>query len=175
MRFTSTVCAALLMTPVVGISQMLPTAEPGVHVGSRVRIAAPIFGTQKRVGTVVSVTSDTLVLRHGPSFATQSVATSDITALEVSKGTHTRKAKGALWGLLIGSATGAALGYALYKDPKCDGPPSIFGCTYFLGPNSKGENAAWSGVAGGIVGTVIGTLVGMAARDAWAPATLGGR
>jgi len=173
MRFTSTLCAALLVTPVVGISQMAPTTEAGVHAGSRVRIAAPVFGTQKRVGTVVSMTSDTLVLRHGASLATQSVATSDITALEVSKGTYTRKAKGALWGLLIGSGTGAALGYALYKDPKCDGPPSFFGCTNFLGPNSKGENAIWSGVAGGILGTVIGTLVGMGARDRWAPASLG--
>ena len=173
MRFTSTLCAALLMTPVVGFSQMAPTTEAGVHAGSRVRIAAPVFGTQKRVGTVVSMTSDTLVLRHGASLATQSVATSDITALEVSKGTYTRKAKGALWGLLIGSGTGAALGYALYKDPKCDGPPSFFGCSNWFGPNSKGENAVWSGVAGGILGTVMGTLVGMGARDRWAPASLG--
>ena len=174
MRFISTLCAVALMTPVVVLSQQMTTTElVVVDAGSRVRIAAPVFGTQKRVGTVVSMTSDTLVLRHGASLATQSVATSDITALEVSKGTYTRKAKGALWGLLIGSGTGAALGYALYKDPKCDGPPSFFGCTNFLGPNSKGENAIWSGVAGGILGTVIGTLVGMGARDRWAPASLG--
>ena len=174
LRFTSTLCAIALMIPVVGGSQQIGTTGTYVvDAGSRVRISAPVFGNKKQVGTVVSVTRDSLILRRGASLATQPVATSEITGLEVSKGTYTRKAKGALWGLLIGSGTGAALGYALYKDPKCADPPDLFGCSYWFGPNSKGENAVWSGVAGGIVGTVIGTLVGMGARDRWAPASLG--
>ena len=86
MRFISTLCAVTLMAPVIGISQTVPPRE--VDAGSRVRIAAPVFGTEKQVGTVVSVTRDTLVLRRGANLTTQSVATSDITALEVSKGSQ---------------------------------------------------------------------------------------
>jgi len=164
------------MAPVIGISQTVPPQEVRVDAGSRVRIAAPVFGTNKQVGTVVSVTRDTLVLRRGANLTAQSVATSDITALDVPKGTYTRKGKGALWGLLIGAGTGAVLGYTLYKEPKCNDPQQLFGCNFtIVGPDSKGSNAAYSGVAGGIVGAVIGTLVGMGSRDAWAPATLGTR
>jgi hypothetical protein len=176
MRFISTLCAVALVTPIIGISQTVPPEEVRADAGSRVRIAAPVFGTKKQIGMVVSVTRDTLVLRRGANLTTQSVATSDITALEVSKGTYTRKGKGALWGLLIGAGTGAVLGYVLYKEPKCNDPQQLFGCNFTIfGPDSKGSNAAYSGVAGGIVGAVIGTLVGMGSREAWAPATLGTR
>lgn len=176
MRFTSTLCAVALMTPVVCLSQQIVTTEgAGVDAGSRVRISAPVFGNKKQVGTVVSVTRDSLVLRHGASLATQSLATSDITALEVSKGTYTRKAKGALWGTLIGAGAGAAIGALTYQKPKCNDPQSVFGCFYIFGPDTRGSDAAFGGIAGGLVGAVVGTLVGMGRRDAWVPATLGAR
>ena len=175
MRFTSTLCAIALIAPVAAISQTVPTTESHVDAGSRVRIAAPVFGTERKVGTVVSVTSDTLVLRHGASLAGQSVATSDITAIEISTGTHSRKAKGALWGTLLGAGTGAVLGYALYKEPKCNNPDGFFGCIVFLGPTSAGENAVWSGVGGAIIGGIAGTLFGMRRADTWVPGTLGAR
>jgi hypothetical protein len=175
MRFISTLCAVALMTPVVVLSQQMGTTEIiVVDAGSRVRIAAPVFGPKRQVGTVVSLTRDTLVLRQGSSVATRSVATSDITRLEVSRGSYTRKGKGALWGLLIGAGTGAVLGYALYEEPVCN--PPTFGCgPSIVGPDSKGSNAVYSGVAGAIVGALIGTLVGSSSRDRWAPATVGAR
>jgi hypothetical protein len=165
------------MTPVIGISQQTGTTEVAVvDAGSRVRIAAPVFGPKKQVGTVVALTRDTLVLRQAANVAARSVATSDITALEVSKGTYTKKGKGALWGLLIGASAGAAIGYLSYEEPKCDPQPSLFGCGFYIfGPDTKGSNAAFGSIAGGIVGTVIGTLVGMGRRDAWVPATVGAR
>jgi hypothetical protein len=169
----STLCAVVLMTPVAGLSQMSQPGEIRVDTGSRVRIAAPVFGPKKQVATVVSVTRDTLVLRQGASTASRSVATLDITTLEVSRGTHTRKANGALWGLLIGAGTGAVLGYVFYQPPKCQ--DQGFGCIIFIGPDSKGSNAAISAVGGGIVGTLIGTLVGMRATETWVPATVGAR
>ena len=172
MRFMSTLCAVVLMTPVAGQSQMSQPENIRVDTGSRVRIAAPVFGPKKQVGTVVSFTRDTLVLRQGASTAFQSVATSDITALEVSGGKHTRKAKGALWGLFIGAGSGAILGYAMYKAPTCDNP---FGCFDIIGPNSKSENAVWSGVGGGILGLLVGTLFGMGATETWVPGTVGAR
>ena len=172
MRFMSTFCAALLLTPVAGMAQVSQPDVIPVDAGSRVRIAAPVFGSEKRVGTVVSLTHDTLVLRQGANTAFQPVATSEITALEVSSGTHTRKAKGALWGLVIGAGSGGILGYTLYKEPKCQG----FNCIALIAaPRSKASNAAFSAVGGGLLGILVGTLFGMSATETWAPGTVGAR
>ncbi len=173
MRFMSTLCAVVLMTPTVGVSQISQPDIIRVDTGSRVRIAAPVFGPKKQVGTVVSLTRDTLLLRRSGNTAFQSVATSDITALEISNGTHTNKAKGALWGLLIGAGGGAILGYTLYKEPTCQNQPG--GCFLILGPDSKGSNAAFSAVAGGLVGILAGTLFGMHATETWVPGTVAAR
>jgi hypothetical protein len=176
MRFKSTLCAVALMTPVAGIAQMAAPEDPRVDAGSRVRIAAPVFGTKaKQVGTVVSVAPDTVVLRLGATIPGRSLAISDITSLEVARGKHTRKAQGALWGTLIGAGVGGILGYALYKEPQCSND-AFFGCINFtVGPTSKGSNAMVSAVAGGLVGALVGTLVGGRATDIWVPATIGGR
>jgi hypothetical protein len=173
MRFMSTFCAVVLMAPVAGMAQISQSGVIQVDTGSRVRIAAPVFGPEKKMGTVVSLTWDTLVLRHGAKPTFQPVATSEITALEVSSGTHTRKAKGALWGLVIGAGSGAILGYTLYKEPKCR--DEGFGCIILIGPDSKGSNAAFSAVGGGLLGMLIGTLFGMQATETWAPGTVGAR
>jgi hypothetical protein len=173
MRFMSTFCAVVLMAPVAGMAQISQSGVIQVDTGSRVRIAAPVFGPEKKMGTVVSLTRDTLVLRHGAKPTFQPVATSEITALEVSSGTHTRKAKGALWGLVIGAGSGAILGYTLYKEPKCR--DEGFGCIILIGPDSKGSNAAFSAVGGGLLGMLIGTLFGMQATETWAPGTVGAR
>jgi hypothetical protein len=173
MRFMSTISAVLLLTPAVGISQVSQPYVIGVDVGSRVRIAAPVFGPEKRVGTVVSLTPDTLVLRQGANTAFHPVATWMITGLEISNGTHTRKAKGALWGLLIGAGGGAVLGYALYREPRCRAEG--FGCLDLIGPDSKATNAAFSAVGGGLLGTLAGTLFGMIATETWAPGAVGAR
>lgn len=173
MRLISTLCAVALITPVPGLSQTSASNDVRVDTGSRVRIAAPVFGPKKQVGTVVSVTSDTLVLREGASTTYRSVATSDITALEVSRGTYTRKAKGALWGLLIGGGAGAIAGYISYEDPK---PCPDFSCFNLnFGPGSKSDSAMLGGALGGIVGALIGAFVGRHPTDAWAPATAGTR
>jgi hypothetical protein len=169
-----TLCAVALMAPVPALSQgSAPDGIRTVDAGSRVRIAAPVFGSKKQVGTVVSVTRDTLVLRQGATTANRSVAVSDITAMEVSKGTYSRKAKGALWGLLIGAGTGAALGYISYQEPEPCQDFSCFGTIF--GPGSKGGSAAWGAAAGGVLGAVVGTLVGMRPTESWVPGTVGAR
>jgi hypothetical protein len=173
MRVIATFCAILLLIPVAGLSQVSQPDVVQVDAGSRVRIAAPVFGPEKKMGTIVSLTRDTLVLRHGPKPAFQSIATSEITALEVSSGTHTRKAKGALWGLVVGAGSGAILGYTLYKEPKCR--DEGFGCIILIGPDSKASNAAFSAVGGGLLGMLIGTLFGMQATETWTPGTIGAR
>jgi hypothetical protein len=119
------------------------------------------------------VTRDTLVLRQGASTTSRSVATSDITALEVSRGRYQHKAKGALWGLLIGAGGGAVAGYLSYSKPN---PCVDFSCIGdIFGPSSRESDAVLGGVLGGIVGTLVGTLVGMHATDAWVPGPVGTR
>lgn len=175
MRFMSALCVVALITPMPGLSQISPPNDVRVDAGSRVRIAAPVFGPKKQIGTVMSVTNDTLVLRQGASTSNRAVATSDITALEVSAGTYTRKGKGALWGLLIGTGAGAAIGYVSYKEPKCN-DPSLFGCDFsILGPDSKGSNAAFGAIAGAILGPIAGALWGMRHSERWVPATVGAK
>jgi hypothetical protein len=175
MRFMSTLYAVAVMTPVTGLAQMAAPEDPRVDVGSRVRVAAPVFGTKaKQVGTVVSMAPDTVVLRLGASVPDRSLAISDITSLEVARGKHTRKAQGALLGTLFGAGLGGILGYALYEDPKCTNEG--FGCINFtIGPTSKSSNAAVSAVAGGLLGALVGTLVGGRATDKWVPGTLPAR
>ena len=177
MRFMSTLCAVALMTPVVGLAQIAAPEDPRVDVGSRVRVAAPVFGTKaKQVGTVVSVAPDTVVLRLGATVPGRSLAIGDITSVEVARGKHTRKALGALLGTLIGAGVGGILGYSLYEEPKCPSD-AFWACIGPLtpGPTSKGSNAMVSAVAGGIVGALVGTAVGSRQRDTWVPASLAAR
>jgi uncharacterized protein YcfJ len=91
-----------------GFTQIATSDDVQVTAGSRVRIAAPIFGSKKQVGTVVSVNRDTLVLRQGASTTHQSIPTSDITALEVSKGSSA--AFGAVAGGIVGALFGTFFG-----------------------------------------------------------------
>ena len=176
MRFISTLCAIALMTPAPGLSQMPAPDDVRVDAGSRVRIASPVFGPKKQVATVVSVTRDTLVLRQGASTTYRSVATSDITTLEVSKGTHTRKAKGALLGLLIGAGAGAAVGYFTYTKPEpCQ---NVIECIVVVGivePSSKAAFTTLGGALGGIAGALVGAVLGIHPTDAWVPGTVGTR
>lgn len=173
MRFMSALCAVALIIPVPALSQISTLDPARVDAGSRVRIAAPVFGGKKQIATVVSVTGDTLVLRQGASTNYRSIAKSDITGLEVSRGTYTRKGKGALWGLLIGAGAGAAVGYATYQKPKpCEG----FSCIgVIFGPSSRSFNTGMGASIGGLLGAAVGALVGMSARDSWVPATVGAK
>jgi hypothetical protein len=170
MRFLPALCAIVLIAPATGFSQMSVANAVRVDTGSRVRVAAPVFGGKKQVATLVSFTPDTLVLRQGASTTYRSIATSDITALEVSAGRHSRKAKGALLGLLMGAGVGAAIGYFSYEEPEPCGCIRID-----LGPSSEGTSAAFGGALGGIVGALIGALVGSRPTDTWVPATVGTR
>jgi len=87
-----------------------------------------------------------------------SITTPNIVRLEVARGHHQKKAKGALIGLLVGAAGGAALGAATYQP--C-------GCFIEFG---RGGTAAFSGALGGIAGVLIGTLIGgLVGADTWVP------
>jgi hypothetical protein len=159
MRFMSTLCAVVLMTPVAGMAQ---TSQPDViqvDSGSRVRVAAPVFGRRKQVGTVVSLTRDTLLLREGADPIFQPVATSEITALDVASGTHTRKGKGALLGFVLGAGiAGGISAMSWQKTSDFD-----FG---------RAGDAAFYAVPGGLIGAVVGMLAGAQQTETWVPVNL---
>ena len=159
MRFMSTLCAVLLVTPVAGMSQVSQPDVIQVDTGSRVRIAAPIFGRRKQVGTVVSLTRDTLLLREGADPILQPIATPTITALDVSSGTHSRKGKGALLGFVLGAGLAAGYEAATWNHPT----GFDFG---------RGGDAATVALPGGLIGGLFGLLVGAQETETWVPVNL---
>ena len=165
MRAARVVYAIALLLPSLAAAQM---ATP-IAVGSRVRITAAPSGDKKLTGTVMSLSADTLTLRQGAETNYRAFGISDISQIEVSTGTRTRKAKGALVGSLVGAASGALLAGALYKKP----PPCDFICLY--PPDTRGDEMLIAGVAGALSGALLGSLIGARPVDTWTPATIPGR
>jgi hypothetical protein len=157
------VCA---LSGTAGAQSMQGVAWP-VAAGSRVRVASPAVGDRAQIGQVVLATPDSLVLEPAANGIAFRIPTSSIVKLQVSQGTHTYKAKGALYGFLIGAGTGAILGAAAYKKSDCS-EICIF-------PDSRGFDAAVAGALLGAVGTVVGVIAGTHAVDTWVPVALPGR
>ena len=164
MRFISMVCIAALAVPSLSAAQAADTAPVWpLTPGLRVRVLSPALGGDAKTGNVVSATSDTLVfLPASESFST-ALSTPQISRIEVVRGKHARKLKGALLGLLGGAGVGAILAAASYKPPKC--APGVW-CLDILG--QSGETVA-GGVLGGLVGLLVGTIVGSHETDNWVP------
>jgi hypothetical protein len=158
------VCA--LPGTAAGAQSMQGVAWP-VAAGSRVRVVSPAVGDREQTGRVVLATADSLVFEPAANDIAFRIPTSSILKLQVSQGTHTRRAKGALYGFLIGAGTGAILGAAAYKKSDCS-EICIF-------PDSRGFDAAVVGTALGLVGTVVGAIAGSHAVDTWVPVALPGR
>ena len=154
---------AALLTPCAVAAQIAPSPEWPVPAGSRVRIVSPVLGDKRQVGSVHSATFDTLLFRPGAKDVSPiAIATPYITRIEVPNGTHTRKAKGALVGFLVGAGTGAIIGAASYKKPEpC-------GCIYFM-EDSRSFDTALGAVLGGIVGAITGTIIGAGSTESWVP------
>jgi hypothetical protein len=178
MRFIRLLCIALLVaaspspaqeTPVV--AQDIPAPDWPVAVGSRVRIRSPLLsdlrdrhtplGLRYWTGSVVSATADTLMFRADgdSSAATALIPTRRIFKLEIARGTHTNKGKGALiggaGGLVVGEAF-AALTHNSCQSGNCDGfySPAVLNTGRLLG------------VVGG---ALIGAWIGNRPSDTWVP------
>lgn len=159
MRLLSAMQALMMILPAWGGAQTAWPGEWPVAAGSRIRIQAPVLGDKRQTATVVAATSDSLSFR---SRATDmSVATSQITTLEIAQGTRTQVGKGALMGFLIGAFSGAAIGVATY-DP----------CEACFIDFDRSGTALLSGILGAGVGTVVGALAGLRRVDNWVPVRL---
>lgn len=165
MRFNGILSAVALVLPGI-LGAQAPGNEWPIAIGSRVRIVSPILGDQRQTGFVAASTTDTLVFRPAARDASPiAIATPNIARIEVASGTHSRKAKGALVGLLVGAGAGALIGAASYKKPKpC-------GC-FFVLEDSRGFDAALGGFLGGILGVITGAIIGSRQTDSWVPVAI---
>jgi len=167
MRKILILAAGILLAPCVVNAQTSSTTAWPIAAGSRVRVVSSALGGSPQKGSVVAASADTLVFRSAADDIAVSIPTTNILKLQVAQGTHTRKARGAFYGLLIGVGTGAIVGAAAYKKSDCS-EICIF-------PDSRAFDGAVVGTLFGIVGTIVGTIVGAHAVDTWVPVSLPGR
>jgi len=161
MRYYRILSTAALVVPGI-VGAQAPSPEWPIAIGSRVRIVSPILGDQRQTGIVAASTTDTLVFRPAARDANPiAIATPNIARIEVASGTHSRKAKGALVGFLIGVGSGALIGAATYKKPKP--------CGFCFIEDSRGFDAALGGFLGGTVGAITGAIIGSRQTDSWVP------
>ena len=152
--------AALVLPGIVGAQA--PGSEWPIAAGSRVRIVSPILGDRRQTGIIAASTSDTLIFRPAARDASPiAIATPNIARIEVDSGTHSRKAKGALAGFLIGVGAGALIGAATYQKPKP--------CGFCFIEDSRGFDAALGGFLGGAVGAITGAVIGSRQTESWVP------
>jgi hypothetical protein len=161
MRLNAMILGVVLLAPAAARSQATPSSQWPVAAGSRVRIQSPLLGERAQTGDVVAAAGDTLVFRQAKSAAPVAIATPNIVKMDISSGTHSRKAKGALLGFLIGAASGAAIAAAAYKKPEP--------CGFCILPDSRAFDATLGGALLGIVGTGVGIIIGARQTDIWVP------
>ena len=169
MRFIRILCSAALVAPSLSAAQAPLIPAWPITAGERVRISSPTLGDKYQTGSVVSVTSDTLVFLPAKQSTSMAISTPNIVRMDVARGTHTSKLKGGLLGLALGVGVGAAIGAATYKPPKCGGGQW---CIDLFG---RQGDAVVGGVAGGLLGTISGLIIGGRQTDTWVPVAVPGR
>ena len=149
------------MTPVLATAQMAPSPEWPVTAGSAVRIESTVLGSGLHKGTAVSATSDTLFFQPKAVTPAIAIATPNIVKLEIARGQHTNRARGAMLGFLIGAGAGAVLGAATYKKSECS--------DFCVVPDSRSFDATVGAILLGSVGAVVGALMGSHPTPTWVP------
>jgi len=144
---TTALAAILALTLPGGVPQAdSPTPAPSVTIGSRARVTTG--GTVRpTIGTVVSIGPDALVLKADGRDGLWAVARANIRRLEVSGGSRSRWADGALIGAGIGAMPGVLLTFGdIDSDVHGDGPSPV-------------AVAAMGAVGGALVGAAIGRAI----------------
>ena len=159
MKCVALVFVGLVGTAVTGFAQTPQSTSWPPVAGTRARILSPVFGGERKVGTIESVTGDTLQFR-AEGISTVSLKQSQITMIEVSTGTHTAKAKWGAIGFLVGAAAGAGIASATYKPCK-----DSFACIGDIGGRSG--SVALGAIAGALSGVAAGVLWGGRRHETW--------
>lgn len=153
------------LTALPASSPAQPTASPATPIaaGTRVRVSAVQLG-DAITGVVVSHSADSLVVKSDRDSSTVALASAQVARLDVSRGRHTQKFKGAKIGWMSGASIGALVGYAMYEDPHCGGE------SWFCIDFGPGFDAAVGATLLGTVGVLVGAMVGSIEREQWRPA-----
>ena len=133
----------------------------GVNFGDRVRLEAPVLGSERVTATVGSIGPDSLTLTLDGSQQVIRVAADQITKLEKSLGVH----RGSPWaGMVIGAVAGPAvvLGGLMVADQFAESEP----CT---ASDCDGNIGLAVLLLGGSVigGIVVGSIVATRPREKW--------
>ncbi|MGH7605481.1 MAG: hypothetical protein ACRENK_15990 [Gemmatimonadaceae bacterium] len=108
----------------------------------------------------MATTNDSLVFQPFNQAAPRSLALTDITRLEVARGTHTNRWKGALLGFaILGGATSAYTAATWSKNDE--------GAQFM--DFGRGGDAAIVGGFCGLLGALTGALIGSRQSDNWVP------
>jgi hypothetical protein len=164
MRFPVLLFASLAAAaaPVLAQSAAPLTWPPAA--GARARIVSPVFGGDKQVGVIESVSGDTLQFRRAEGV--QSLAPGQITMIEIPTGTHTEKAKWISIGLLTGAVAGVAVGAATYSN-SCGSTTECNIDNGGLDAIGRGASAAGGGLLGALSGALLGAWWGNQPRATW--------
>jgi len=154
MQLTALILAAIVATPAIASAQSSSSIDPAPPVGSRVRVTSVALGRAPVTGTLMSETIDSITFQPTGFTTTTALGTSQVTRLEVSRGTHRRVFKSALIGFVVGAAAAGAIGYATWQ--KTSG--FDFG---------RGADAAADASIGGLAGGLVGGLVGAKPVESW--------
>ena len=151
---------ALLVLSLLAATADAPAESAGnVPAGTRVRVQA----SRKLIGLVVASDPEHLRILVDQDHTVVDVPVADIRSLHLSQGrrSHGDSAlRRAGWGLLIGVASGAALGLAMGND-QCTPRPDYYGFDCLL-TFSAGDKAVGLGVLGGALGATLGAISGVA-------------
>lgn len=170
MRTLALVAIWMLLLVKTATAQGSPTVAWPIDSGSKVRVLSSALGPHFRTGILESATTDFVRIR--PQTAEPvTLATQDIKRLDVSRGTYTRKAAGALLGLTLGALGGALLAAATYSPPRCDSNTNVWCFEFF----DRGASAMLGGALGGLLGTITGLIIGASPKDNWVPVTMPAR
>lgn len=136
---------------VVGLLCASPVAAQftALDAGARVRVTSPQDGLKREIATVVGVRGDSLAVtgRSG----SRTIAFSNVTSLEVSRGRRSMFMRDTALGFGVGALAGAVIGVVSYEE-----------CTEcWFGPSSVSESAMMGGAVLGAMGLVAGALVGV--------------
>jgi hypothetical protein len=162
MKCLALIFVGLIGTTVAGFAQTPKGTSWPPTAGARARIVSPVFGVERQVGTIESVTGDTLHFRRADGGSSVSLKPSEITMIEVSAGTHTAKAKWAAIGLLAGAAAGAGIAAATYTPCR-----DSFACIGDIGGRSG--SIGFGAIVGALSGGVAGALWGTRRQESWTP------
>ncbi|GEM_PF-3170165 len=144
---------------------LIAQEAPRVVPGSRIRVSAPTFSSDRLIGTVVSKSEDTLTLAPSSGTARLAIPFMVVKRLEVSRGRAAR-GKNALKGAVIGTLVGGVGGFVL--EAGVSGDQAVAPLVGAIGGAFNGSLIGASGkyaTIGFLSGLATGALIGLASDE----------